>query len=96
MVPETRHETLEKLADGEDGVEHFQLNFVERFFIPAGRASLSDQSLHLEKVRWWSWKWWSERRRQKQEERVRTRNRSLDSARLEARRYINFERPLHD
>ena len=97
LVPETRRESLEKLADGEDGVEHFELNFVERFFTPAGRATLRDRSRQTDRARWWSWQWWSERRRQMQEEeRLRKRNRSLENARLEARRYINIERPLHD
>jgi hypothetical protein len=97
LVPETRRETLEKLADGEEGIEHFELNFVERFFTPAGRATLRDRTWQIERVRWWSWKWWSERRKQKlQEERLRNRNRTLENAQLEARWYVNIERPLHD
>lgn len=97
LVPETRRETLEKLADGEDGVDHFELNFVERFFTPAGRATLRDRSWQIERVRWWSWNWWAERKRQKQEEeRLKRRNRELEQARLEARRYVYIERPLHD
>jgi hypothetical protein len=97
LIPETRRETLEKLADGEEGVEHFELNFVERFFTTAGRATLRDTTWQTGKVRWWSWTWWIERRRQKQEEeRLRKRNRTLENARLEARRYINIDRPLHD
>ena len=97
LVPETRRETLEKLADGEEGVDHFELNFVERFFTPYGRATLRDRRRQIEKVRWWSWKWWSERRRQKLEEKRLTRRvRTLENVRLEARRYADIEIPFHD
>jgi hypothetical protein len=97
LVPETRRETLEKLADGEEGVDHFELNFVERFFTPLGRATLRDQRRQLEKTRWWSRTWWNERRKRKLEEkRLMRRVRTLENARLEARRYANIEIPFHD
>jgi hypothetical protein len=97
LVPETRRETLERLADGEEGVDHFELNFVERFFTTAGRATLRDRSGHIKRVRWWSWKWWSERKRLKlEEERLKKRNRTLENAHVEARWYVNLERPVHD
>jgi MFS family permease len=97
MVPETRRETLEKLADGEEGVDHFELNFVERFFIPVRGATLRDRNRHIERVKWWNWDWWSERRRQKrEEERLKKRNRGLENARLEGRWYLDIERPVHD
>jgi PHS family inorganic phosphate transporter-like MFS transporter len=97
LVPETRRETLEKLADGEEGVDHFELNFVERFFTPFGRATLRDRRRQIERTRWWSWKWWSEWRRRKLEEKRLTRRiRTLENARLEARRYAGIEIPFHD
>lgn len=97
MVPETRRETLEKLADGEEGVDYFELNFVERFFTPASRATLRDRTWQRERVRWWSLKWWNERRRQKlEDEKLKRRNQRLDSARLEERWYVNIEHPTHD
>jgi MFS transporter, PHS family, inorganic phosphate transporter len=97
LVPETRRETLEKLADGEEGVDHFELNFVERFFTPFGRATLRDRRGQTERIRWWSWKWWSERRRRKLEEKRLTRRiRTLENARLEARRHADIEIPFHD
>jgi hypothetical protein len=97
LVPETRRETLEKLADGEEGVDHFELNFVERFFTPFGRATLRDRRRQIEKTRWWSWKWWSERRRQKLEEKTLTRRiQTMENARREARRYADIEIPFHD
>jgi hypothetical protein len=97
LVPETRRETLEKLADGEEGIEHFELNFVERFFTPAGRATLRDRSRQIERLRWWSWQGWSERRRQKlEEERLKERKTTLENSRLEARWYVNIDRPFHD
>jgi hypothetical protein len=97
MVPETRRETLEKLADGEEGVDHFELNFVERFFISVGGATLRDRNRPIERVKWWNGDWWSERRRQKrEEERRKKRNRRLENARLEGRWYLDIERPVHD
>lgn len=97
LVPETRRETLEKLADGEEGVDHFELNFVERFFTPAGRATLRDRNWHIERGRWWSWQWWSERKREKlEQERLKKRNGTLERARVEGRWYLNIERPVHD
>jgi len=96
LVPETRRETLEKLADGEEGVDNYELNFEERFFTPAGRATLRDRGRYIERFRWWSWKWWSERKRQKLEQERTKRNRMLENARAGARWYLNIERPVHD